>query len=58
MVKNKSGGSGKSSEKTSPKDKKLAGIALKNPGQVTKKQVQSLAGSVLSHIQPRDKPKK
>jgi hypothetical protein len=45
-------------EKTSPKDKTLAGVALKNPGKVTKKEVRSLAGSVLSHIQPRDKAKK
>lgn len=31
----------------------LAGEALKDPGSVTERQVQELAGSVMAHIEPR-----
>lgn len=42
--------------KTSSKVKHEAGIALAKPRALTKKQVQSLAGAVEAHIQPRKKP--
>lgn len=47
----------KASEKTGKNIKTEAGKGLKSPGSLTKKQVQSLAGSVESHIQPRAKTK-
>jgi len=39
--------------KTSRKVKREAGIGLKNPKRLSNRQVQSLAGSVESHIEPR-----
>ena len=47
----------KSPEKTGKTVKAEAGEGLSKPGSLTKKQVQSLAGSVASHIKPRDKAK-
>jgi hypothetical protein len=47
----------KAPEKTGSKVKAEAGKGLSKPGSLTKKQVQSLAGSVAAHIQPRAKPK-
>ena len=44
-------------EKTSKTVKAEAGKGLAKPASLTKKQVQSLAGSVASHIQPRGKAK-
>jgi hypothetical protein len=41
------------SPKTSRKVKREMGIGLANPAQLSDKQVQSLAGSVGSHIEPR-----
>jgi hypothetical protein len=44
---------------TSPKIKHIAGRGLEAPSTLTTKQVRELAGSVLSHIEPRGgKPKK
>jgi hypothetical protein len=37
--------------------KHIAGEALKKPASITKKQVQKIAGSVESHIQPRGRAK-
>jgi hypothetical protein len=48
----------KAPEKTNKKVKAEAGKGLTKPGGLTKKQVQSLAGSALSHAQPRSKPTK
>jgi hypothetical protein len=47
----------KTPEKTGKTVKHEAGKGLSKPGSLTKKQVQSLAGSVAAHIQPRGKAK-
>lgn len=39
---------------TSPRIKKLAGIATATPSKLTTKQTQELGASVLRHIEPRD----
>ena len=39
--------------KTSPSVRHEAGVGLKEPSNLTKKQIQSLSGSVEAHIQPR-----
>lgn len=41
--------------KTSKPIKHIAGEGLSKPGKLTKKEVQSLAGSVEAHVQPRKK---
>lgn len=40
---------------TSPRIKHIAGKGLEAPSTLTTKQVRELAGSVLSHIEPRGK---
>jgi hypothetical protein len=45
------------STKTTKAVKHIAGEGLKKPGKLTKKEVQKIAGSVESHIQPRGKGK-
>lgn len=47
----------KAPEKTSKEVKSEAGKGLAKPSSLSKKQVQSLAGSALSHVQPRGKAK-
>ena len=42
---------------TSPKIKRLAGVGMKTPSKLTTQQVQELAASVASHIEPRAKKK-
>ena len=45
-------------EKTSTKIGKIAAKALKNPGSLTKKQIQQIAGSVLTQVPDKGKSKK
>jgi hypothetical protein len=44
------------SPKTGPKPRHIAGVGLKKPEALSRKQVQALAASVEAHIEPRKHP--